>query len=82
MGHYIVKWKKMLSLAGGLSNRTESFCVGGQLKEPPAQMTLCAGGRLSHLPVKWSFLLTQSCWRVMRPPAKTGFSREDKSFRA
>jgi hypothetical protein len=40
---------------------------------------LCAGGPTTRQH-KGPFLLAQSCWWVPRPPAKTGFSRQDKSF--
>jgi hypothetical protein len=42
---------------------------------------LCAGGSATRQH-KGPFLLAQSCWRVPRPPAKTGFSRQDKLFLA
>jgi hypothetical protein len=42
---------------------------------------LCAGGPATRQH-KGPSLLAQSCWRVQRPSAKTGFSREDKSFLA
>jgi hypothetical protein len=62
-------------LAGGVKTAgTESLCAGGWHKRLAAQITLCwwAGTR-QH---KGSFLLAQSCLLVLRPPAKTGFSRQ------
>jgi hypothetical protein len=42
---------------------------------------ICAGGPATRQH-KGPFPLAQSCWRVPCPPAKTSFSRQDKSFLA
>jgi hypothetical protein len=78
-GELYSKMGKMLSLAGGLSNRqhrwplcwhaayeiasTDGICAGGLLKEPPALMALCAGGL---------------CWRAGLPPAQRAISTSSK----
>jgi hypothetical protein len=51
-----------------------------ELRHPPTERSLCwRAGTSQH---KGSFVLAQSCWWLLRPPAKTDFNRQHKSFLA
>jgi hypothetical protein len=73
MWNYIAKWEKtFLWQAAQAPASTKSLSAGGWYKHLPAQIPLCCrAGTRQH---KESFLLAQSCWRVLRPSVKTGFS--------
>jgi hypothetical protein len=75
INNYGELYRKMenLSLAGGIST-----C---QHRKPLCWRTsssVLAGGHLRAQKV----IFAQTCWRVVRPPTKTGFSRQDNSFLA